>query len=350
MPYLMPNGKWRAKRMIHGKVKTRVFSTKHEAKKWEAEQSLDIWQEESRPTPTVCLIDFCTAYMDMATERFSSKTASEKKLAFKHMLKVLRPGMPVDGITAQDGFTVLRKVALSSSGYAANKTRKNLAAAWEWGKKYYGLPSVNPFREVERFPANQTPRYVPPESDFWKVYEAANQIDKVFLLFLLHTGARRSEAFRLTWEDIDFARQQVRLGTKKTAHGGMEFAWIPLTSSLRNALGVLKDKSASRTVFVSQRTGEPYTARQHMMQRLCAAAGVKKFGLHAIRHLTATILAHEGLDLPTVQAILRHNNPNTTARYIKSLGINPEKMERVFEKRRGAKVVPFTPLKNAIGT
>ena len=350
MPYQMPNGKWRAKRMIQGKVKTHVFATKQEAKKWEAGQSLEQWQEENQPTPTVCLLDFCTAYMDMATERFSAKTISEKKLAFKHMLKVLRPDMPVDGIAAQDGFAVLRQVAILSSGYAANKTRKNLAASWEWGKKYYGLPSVNPFREVEKFPADQTPRYVPPEADFWRVYEIANSIDKVFLLFLLHTGARRSEVFRLKWEDIDLFRKQVRLGTKKTAHGGMEYAWIPLTNSLRDALEALKDTCASRTVFVSQRTGEPYTARQHMMQRLCAAAGVKKFGLHAIRHLTATILAHEGLDLPTVQAILRHNSPNTTARYIKSFGINPEKMERVFEKRRGAKVVPFTPLKNAIGT
>jgi len=33
MPYLMKNGKWRAKRMIQGKMKTKTFSTKQEAKK-----------------------------------------------------------------------------------------------------------------------------------------------------------------------------------------------------------------------------------------------------------------------------------------------------------------------------
>lgn len=48
MPYLMPSGKWRAKRMIHGKVKTKVFLTKQEAKKWEANQDEQTWQIESR--------------------------------------------------------------------------------------------------------------------------------------------------------------------------------------------------------------------------------------------------------------------------------------------------------------
>ncbi len=111
--------------------------------------------------------------------------------------------MNIEHITPRHGLDVLRRVALTS-GNAANKTRKNLAAAWTWGQRYYGLPPVNPFLSVERFPADQTPRYVPPEEDFWKVYEIADSVDKAFLLFLLHTAARRTEAFRLTWEDVDF--------------------------------------------------------------------------------------------------------------------------------------------------
>jgi hypothetical protein len=33
--------------------------------------------------------------------------------------------------------------------------------------------------------------------------------------------------------------------------------------------------------------------------------------------------------------MLRHKNPNTTARYIKSLTVNPEKINRVFGNRKG---------------
>lgn len=350
MPYQMPNGKWRAKRMIHGKVKTRVCTTKQEAKKWEAEQEEDKWISESLTTPSVSLLEFCNAYLCIASERFSSKTISEKKLAFKSLFKSLPPDMAVEKLTTANALEILRNIALTSSGYAANKARKNLAAAWEWGRKYYALPTINPFREVEKFPADQKPRYVPPEADFWKVYQAASSVDRVFLLFMLHTGARRSEVFRLQWSDVDFTGRKIRLGTRKTAHGGMEYAWVPMTSELREVLGTHKIVSTSKYVFTSQKTGLPYTARQHMMEQLCNKAKVPVFGFHAIRHLSATILANEGMPIPVVQSLLRHHNPNTTSRYIKSLGIQPEKLDRIFTKRRGSKVLPFEPLKDVIGT
>ncbi len=351
MPYLMPNGKWRAKRMIHGQVKTKTCDTKQQAKMWEAGQTLNNWQQAENETPTVCLIEFCTAYMKMASERMSEKTIVEKKLAFKHLFKVLKPDQPVETVTPKEALTVLRKVALETSGNAANKDRKNLAAAWEWGRKYYDLPQINPFSTVEKFPADQHPRYVPPESDFWRVYDVANAIDKVFLLFLLHTGVRKNEAFRLRWEDVDFHRQQVRVGTRKTGHGGMEYAWLPMTNELKEALASLRLTTHGGTVFTSRTTGLEYTARQHMMPNLCKEAGVKPFGLHAIRHLAATIMSYSGeMSLPEVQTMLRHKNPNTTARYIKSLGVQPDKIEQVFAKRKGAKISPFAPNKTAIAT
>ena len=48
---------------------------------------------------------------------------------------------------------------------------------------------------------------------------------------------------------------------------------------------------------------------------------VKPFGYHAIRHLTASILYQKGYPLSVVQAILRHKNPNTTVRYLQTLGL-----------------------------
>lgn len=349
MPYQMSNGKWRATRMIQGRVKTKSFPTKAEAKKWETKQSAEAWAEQATQTPTACWLDFATAYLHMAKERFSQKTWQEKKRAFRASMRHIPPETSVDAITPRHALDVLRSVAIIS-GNAANKVRKNLAAAWTWGRRYYGLPHENPFLVVERFPADQTPRYVPPEEDFWKVYEAADETDKAFLLFLLHTGARRAEAFRLTWDDVDFSGRKIRLGTRKTAGKGMVYAWIPMTAALRSALELQKGRTAGKLVFSNRHNGEQYTARQHMMPLLCAKAGVKPFGFHAIRHLAATILAYAGLDLPTVQAMLRHQSPTTTARYIKSLGIQAEKIEAAFTKKEGAKVVPFAPLKKAICT
>lgn len=350
MPYQMQNGKWRATKMINGRMKTKSFSTKAEARKWEAGQSAEAWAKETLTTPTVCWLDFLTSYLHMAKERFSPKTWKEKKRAAKLSLQVIRADMDVDKVEPRHCLEALRFAALTS-GNVANKVRKNLAAAWSWGQKYYGLSQNNPFLAVERFPADQRPRYVPPEGDFWKVYEAADSRDKVFLLFLLHTGARCGEAFRLLWEDVDFDGCKVRLGTRKTADHGMKYAWLPMTSALHAAMLELRQQNPfARLVFEQKRRGGAYTSRQHMMPLLCKQAGVKPFGFHAIRHLAATILAYAGLDLPTVQAMLRHQSPTTTARYIKSLGIQQAKIEAAFTKKKEAKIMAFTPSRKAICT
>ncbi len=146
---------------------------------------------------------------------------------------------------------------------------------------------------------------MPPEEDFWKAYEKANQAGRAMLLLMLHTGARRMEVFRLLWSDVDIQGRKIRFGTRKSGHGGMEYAWVPMTTELHSTLVIHWMTSHSVFVFTDPETGEPYTARQHYMENLCKRAKVKPFGFHAIRHLSATILAYEGLDIPTVQAALR---------------------------------------------
>jgi len=48
---------------------------------------------------------------------------------------------------------------------------------------------------------------------------------------------------------------------------------------------------------------------------------VKRFGFHAIRHLTASQLYKNGYSVGVIQTILRHKSPSTTERYLKSLGL-----------------------------
>jgi integrase len=66
-------------------------------------------------------------------------------------------------------------------------------------------------------------------------------------------------------------------------------------------------------------TGEPYISRQRWLPRLCRKAEVKEFGLHGIRHLSASILMANNVSLIDVQTILRHENLTTTQRYVHRL-------------------------------
>jgi len=154
-----------------------------------------------------------------AENRFADITFNEKKAAFARFYKEteLQRDFLVQDLTV----TICRKYFLkqmqSRSGYAANKDRKNLGTAWRWGlDNIEGWPKgVNPFLSVKKFPEERRPRYVPPEDDFWKVYDQAVGQDKVMLLAFLHLAARRSEVFRIKLSDLDFLNNQICLWTQK---------------------------------------------------------------------------------------------------------------------------------------
>jgi integrase len=181
--------------------------------------------------------DWAQAYLDVARVRFSVKTYKEKVSMFKRFFKVVNPSMAVSALKPAHVLDYIIKQKEVRSGYAANKDRKNLVAAWNWGIKYMSptLQSPNPCL-VERMPEVRQPRYVPPEEDFWKVYDAAKGQDKVMLLTFLHLAARRGEVFRMQWSDIDFGSSRIRLWTRKRKDGAYEYDWLPMTQELRKAL------------------------------------------------------------------------------------------------------------------
>jgi integrase len=139
------------------------------------------------------------------------------------------------------------------------------------------------------------------------------------LLAYLQLAARRSELFRLRWEDVDFGKGEIRLTTRKRMGGSLEEDWLPMLDELHTALLHHKQTIKGDWVFPDPATEGPYLYRQHWMKRLCAKAGVQPFNLHAIRHLSASILANAGVPVIVIQAILRHQNSNTTQRYLHQL-------------------------------
>jgi integrase len=276
--------------------------------------------------------DWAEQYLDYAQAAFSVKTYSEKCLAFRMLFENVDPTCPVSSLTPAILLTYLQQQMKARSGYAANKDRKNLVAAWNWGMKYLDPPlePPNPCL-VAKMPEKRTPRYIPPENDFWKVYEVAEGQDKVMLLAYLHLGGRRSEIFRLLVSDLDFENSRVRLSTKKRVGGNLEYDWLPMTRELADALAEwLKNRPVKsefvfvcidKTAFTREYYGKPFIKRLHLMRRLCDKAKVKPFGFHAIRHLTASCLYKKGNSVGVIQAILRHKSPSTTERYLKTLGL-----------------------------
>lgn len=320
MPYFdKAKGFWIAQVRQNGKKFKKQFPTKAQAKKWEVEFHQNPVQQ--CPTFITSLYEFASKYLDYSKTKYVSKTYKEKQSAFRSLFQSVSPDLSILELTKShvlDHFTVLSKVR---SGNAVNKDRKNLIAAWRWGQSYLeDFPGMNPF-QIDRFPEKRHPRYIPTIQDFWKVLEAAeSDQDRVMLLCYLYFAARRNEIFALKREDIDLKRRKVRLYTRKRKDGALEFDWIPIADQLYLVLKHhVQDMPSCSWVFPNPATGLPYFERGKWMRRLCASAGVKPFGLHAIRHLTASILSERNAPLIDIKTILRHRKITTTERYIHQL-------------------------------
>ncbi|MEK6196508.1 MAG: hypothetical protein N2F24_20030, partial [Deltaproteobacteria bacterium] len=204
MPWKKSKNKYIAQVRRNGQRRERVFQTLKEAKAWEAKQRKLSSEEWNGKTNMACLIDWAQAYLDHARSMYATKTYKEKTRMFKNFFNHADPTMSVSKLTPATVMDYLLKQKEQRSGYAANKDRKNLIAAWNWGLMYMTplLPSPNPCA-VKKMPEIRQPRYVPPAEDFWKVYDMAEGQDRVLLLTFLHTAARRGEIFRLTVSDLD---------------------------------------------------------------------------------------------------------------------------------------------------
>ena len=337
--------RWKGRVQKLGQIKQKLFDSKNEALQWEVEERKKDW--EAATDTALCLKDWAEKYLDHCA-KYDRKTYNEKRQALRELFAakagkgktaqpIVNPLAPVTSLTMGKVLAALRAQfdnrieGIGRSGNALNKDRKNLVAAWNWGVKYLGLPTANPCL-VEKFPEQRHPRYVPCEEDFWKVFGQTSGQDRIMLLAYLHLGARRSEIFKLCWEDVDFGNSRIRLFTKKRLHGSIEYDWLPMTVELANALRWWWDNRTFRDSthvficeqdggFCQEQYGKPFKERMQLMRRLCARAGVKAFGFHSIRHLTASILYRMGQPVSVIQAILRHKSPNTTAIYLKSLGL-----------------------------
>jgi len=322
---------WMGQVIIQGNKKRKCFKTKKAALQWEEEGKSDNDANTPQQIRSVSCLEWAEKYLQYATGTggFCEKTVSEKQLAFRELFanEEVDPYEPADSLEPLVILNHLQEQAFSRSGNAANKQRKNLRAAWQFGIKYLNLPLLNPFTYVERFAEERQERYMPTLDEFWKVFDVcATDQDQLMLRMYLETGARREELFRLGWKDVDFKKKSIRLIWRKNKKGQWEEAWLPVRDEFMDLLKVHQKSTGFKTfVFLNTQGSEdqkfwiPYQYRQHWLKGLCELAGVKQFGFHGIRHLFASILAASNTPLVDIQFMLRHKHLSTTQRYIHQL-------------------------------
>jgi integrase len=320
MPYKDGNG-WRAVVKVQGVRRQRKFRRKKDAAAWEREQRK--WLNRSViHTDLLCL---CTKYLKHA-EKYQPKVFAEKKNVNKRIIAHFGPDMIVADITPEMAEEYLRIQKEYRSANASNKDRKNLCAMFNKGIKTFGIQN-NPFADTEKFAHDRKPQYTPPAEDVLALIMAATRKERVFLDCYLQTGARRSEIFRLLWSDVNFDRQTIRLGSRKTRDGSMVWRTLTMSQELKASLKWWWENRTFRRspfVFVDDQKGphygKPYKERRRFMRGLCKRAGIQEFGFHALRRFVASMLDDSGkVGLKSIQKVLGHAKPSTTDLYLSQI-------------------------------
>jgi len=158
--------------------------------------------------------------------------------------------------------------------------------------------------------------------------------DAAMLEILYASGARVSELCGLDLEDIDYARQTIRVlgkGNKERTIPIGNPAMRALEAWLKEGRDLLAGSKSERAVFLGARGKriDQRTVRTMVYHALAALEGVQKMGPHALRHSAATHLLEGGADLRTVQEILGHASLATTQIYTH---VSTERLQKAFKQ------------------
>lgn len=275
---------------------------------------------------------------------------------------VLVAGKRLEEITMTDAASFKRW--LVGRGYAKNTICVRLAAVdglftfltQQLRDDGTQMLSRNPFDVVTRKDVMPTPfiSAVPVEkSDFRKMLDAlpTDRVgirDRAVLIFLAHTGRRRSEVARLRIGDLDLSKRpyeykvEVKGGRVKrfelpdAAYDAMRKHWVTA-----RRLSKLTAESAvfGEALPIGDESEEPLHHRTiwEIVKRAAKRADVDPTRVkpHALRHMYARMLDEEGTRLQDIKDALGHESSSTTDGYLGKLRAPPQvqaTVRRALEK------------------
>lgn len=185
----------------------------------------------------------------------------------------------------------------------------------------------------------------PKEKDIYTIEEAQKFLDhleeeplrlQAFCVLAIYGGFRRAEILGLEWKDVDFDKSVVTI--RRTSQYTKELGIFTDTTktkgsqrSLKLPAGVMEilrkyklEQSKKRLSLGDQwhNTDRLFTRWNGLpigtssfskwIAAYCKKIGLRYLGIHSFRHLNASLLIYNGVDIRTVSASLGHSQTSTT--------------------------------------
>lgn len=160
---------------------------------------------------------------------------------------------------------------------------------------------------------------------------------RAFYYLLIYSGCRRGELLGLEWQDVDFSNCLISIrrtscytpdrgtytDTTKTEHSKrtlkipqevMDILCELREFQLRQA-DIFGEKWVETGRLFTKENGEPQhpNTSYHWLEKFCARNGLPFYGIHSFRHLFASLLVGNGVDIVTVSGVLGHSAVSTTS-------------------------------------
>ncbi len=164
---------------------------------------------------------------------------------------------------------------------------------------------------------------------------------KPIVITALHTGMRKTEILKRTWEQVDLQHGFISL--PKTKNG--ERRDIPIDQTLREMFqklprtftpgwpdGERDTRHLVPWVFHNPNTLKPYVDIQYAFSEALKRAGIKDFHFHDLRHTFASLFMMNGGDIATLSRLLGHKTLKMTMRYAHFAPAHMQKAVSVMDK------------------
>jgi integrase len=131
---------------------------------------------------------------------------------------------------------------------------------------------------------------------------------RLFIILALATAGRMTAILELTWDQVDFERELIRLGDGTKRRKGR--ATVPMTPRAKEAL--LAAYEARTCNYVIEFGGKPVGKVRKALARVAERAELPWVTPHVFRHSAAVWLAEGGVPMTQIAAILGHSDSRIT--------------------------------------
>jgi len=195
-----------------------------------------------------------------------------------------------------------------SGYYAVNSMLRVLKALFNYGIDFLDMDFKNPCKGVKFYPIDKRLKYIPTDDEINRLLEVCNPRQKLFIRFLLETGARLSEALYFRYEDI--FDTYIVLYTRKAKNSNLTPRKVPRPACLKD---VRMSKDKSEKVF------SEWTKCPKFLNRKQEQLKMVRFGYHNLRHRYASLLSKQNVPIFEIMSKLGHCQVSTTQIYLQTL-------------------------------